>query len=436
MKILFLHQNFPAQFRALAERIAGQPGNTVIAFRQSRRDVDMPGVGIVSYQFVRGPMQGQHPLLVELESKVLRAEAVLEASRRLRDKGWTPDVIVAHPGWGEAMLVKSVWPTAKLVAYMEYFYSAVGQDFNFDPEFPEHSLAAMARLRLKNTPVLHALHESDAMWTATAWQRSLFPEWAQDRIRVIHEGVDKEYFKPNAKAQFQIAGKDVTLTANDEVITYASRSLEPVRGFHVFMRALPEILKRRPKAHVVIMGSEKASYGAEPVGHQSWLHALFSEVGEQLDPNRVHIVGFLPKDAYRSVLQVSRAHVYLTYPFVLSWSMVEALACGARVVGSRTGPVEEVMPPGSERYMFNFFDVPGLVDSVCAALTRTQKQRLADRKAARARIEEEFSIDWQTRQLLDLLGEVITDRSADQQAAIRAGQRVTQGVRKRKPTKK
>lgn len=433
MKVLFLHQNFPAQFRVLAERLASQPGNEVLAFRQNRHAIEVPGVGLLSYRFLNQPLEKQHPLLPELESKMLRAEAVAEAARRLKARGWNPHVIVTHPAWGEALLVKDVWPAAKLVSYVEYFYSPTGQDFNFDPEFPERSLEALSRLRFKNTPVLHALHESDAMWTATAWQRSIFPEWAQPRIRVVHEGVDMEYFRPDPQASFAIAGKDVTLKAGDEVISYASRSLEPVRGFHVFMRALPEILERRPKAHVVIMGREEACYAPGPKEHASWLRAMLEEVGERLDPARVHVVGFLPREAYRTVLQVSRAHVYLTYPFVLSWSVVEALACGARLVGSRTGPVEEVMPPGSDRYLFHFFDVPALVESVCAALARTPRQVEADRKAARAHVEKEFSTTWQARSLIDLLDEVVTDRSPQQAAAIKAGQKVSPPPRPRKP---
>jgi len=424
MKILFLHQNFPAQFKAIAERLAGQPGNEVLAFRQNRHEVAVQGVGILSYRFVSKPVDGQHPLLAELEAKILRGEAAADAARRLKARGWSPDVIVAHPGWGEALMVKDVWPDAKLVCYAEYFYAPRGQDFNFDPEFTERDPNVIARLGLKNMPMLHALHASDALWTSTAWQRSIFPEWVQPRIRVIHEGVDMDYFRPDPKASFVVSGKDVTLKAGDEVITYATRSLEPVRGFHVFMRALPEILERRPNAHVVIVGKEEATYGPEPKQHKSWLERMLQEVGPRLDPARVHITGFLPKEAYRKVLQVSAAHVYLTYPFILSWSVVEALACGARLVGSRTGPVEEVMPANSERYTFNFFDVPGLVDSVCEALERKPAQIAADRKAARAQVEEEFSIAWQTRAVLNLLDEVVTARSPKQAAAIKAGQKI------------
>jgi glycosyltransferase involved in cell wall biosynthesis len=390
MKYLFLHQNFPAQFRVIAEALAADKGNEVLALCQHRRPSTLANVGVATYRFLREPLANQHPLLQEMEAKVLRAEAVAEACRNLRKKGWTPDVVVAHPGWGESMLIREVWPQVRLVSYVEYFYAAEGQDFNFDPEFTVHDESVLAKLRLKNTVNLHALNDSDALWTATEFQRNTFPAWARERIQVIHEGVDMEALKPNPKASITIAGKNLVLTAADEVVTYASRSLEPLRGFHVFMRALPALLKARPKAHVVIMGKEETTYGAPPRGHASWLQQLIKEVGPQLDPARVHLVGFLPPEIYRAVLQISRAHVYLTYPFVLSWSAVEALSSGARLVAADTGPVREILPPGSDPYVFDFFDAKALVAATCRALARTPAQIAADAKDARAVVKANY----------------------------------------------
>lgn len=390
MKYLFLHQNFPAQFRVIAEALAAEKGNEVLALCQHRRPSTLANVGVATYRFLREPLANQHPLLQEMEAKVLRAEAVAEACRNLRKKGWTPDVVVAHPGWGESMLIREVWPQVRLVSYVEYFYAAQGLDFNFDPEFEVQDETVLAKLRLKNTVNLHALNDSDALWTATEFQRNTFPAWVRDRIQVIHEGVDMAALKPNPKASITIAGKNLTLTAADEVVTYASRSLEPLRGFHVFMRALPGLLKARPKAHVVIMGKEETTYGAPPRGHASWLQQMIKEVGPQLDPARVHLVGFLPPEVYRAVLQISRAHVYLTYPFVLSWSAVEALSCGARLVVADTGPVREILPPGSEPYVFDFFDAQALVTATSRALARSPEQIVADAKAARAVVKAHY----------------------------------------------
>jgi len=145
------------------------------------------------------------------------------------------------PTGGETLFIKDVWPEVKLICYFEYYYSAAGQDFDFDPEFSESTLAGLARLRMKNTTMQHALEVADAGWSPTKWQQKTYPQWARSKIDVIHEGVDTDYFKPNAKASFNIANKNITLTRQDEVITFSARALEPVRGFHVFMRALPDL---------------------------------------------------------------------------------------------------------------------------------------------------------------------------------------------------
>ncbi len=390
MKYLFIHQNFPAQFLDISRYLAEDKKSEVLALRQVDNGVKVPGVGIVTYPLQTAPLKKQHPYLAELEPKVIRGEAVAAAARQLKAKGWVPDVIVAHPGWGEVLFIKDVFPDARLVCYCEYFYSPEGQDFNFDPEFQDNSFESLVRLKMKNNVFLQALQDADACWSPSEWQRSTFPTWAQDKISVINEGVDAGYFKPDPKAHFSIENKGVQLTADDEVITYAARSLEPARGFHVFMRALPTILQRRPNAHVVIMGREQASYGPEPDGHRSWLQKLLAEVGDQLDPRRVHIVGFLPKEHYRAVLQVSSAHVYFTYPFILSWSVLDAQAAGAPLVASDTGPLHEAIPPSGIRYLFDFFDAADLVSKLEAALDRTPKEQAADKKKVSAWLAERY----------------------------------------------
>ncbi len=369
MKYLFIHQNFPAQFLDISRVLAADKSNEVLALRQMDSGIKVEGVGILRYPLQSAPQSTQHPYLEEMEAKVIRGEAVAAAARGLKAKGWIPDVIVAHPGWGEALFIKDVFPDARLICYFEYFYNREGQDFNFDTEFPDYTFESLVRLKMKNSVFLHALQDADAGWTPSKWQRSTFPKWAQKKISVIPEGVDREFFKPNTRAKFVVVNKGITLTRKDKVITYVSRSLEPVRGFHSFMRALPEILRRHPDAHVVILGNKKASYGAEPDDHESWVEKMLAEVGDELDPARVHVVGFLPKEQYRAVLQVSSAHAYLTYPFILSWSFLDAIACGARVVASRTKPVTEIT---GERYpfLFDFFSKTELVEKLSSLLIK------------------------------------------------------------------
>jgi glycosyltransferase involved in cell wall biosynthesis len=402
MKILFIHQNFPAQFRYLADHLAKTGKHELLAFKQPPT-TEFEGVGVASYRFLRKPNENTHPLLRDMEAKVLRGEAVAEALRRLKEKGYTPDVIVAHPGWGEALFIKDVWPKVKLVCYFEYYYKAIAQDFDFDTEFSELTLPGLARLRLKNSAMLHALDVADAGWSPTKWQQKAFPRWAQGKINIIHEGIDSDYFSPNPKARFSMAKKKLTFTRNDEVITYAARALEPVRGFHVFMRALPQLLAERPNAHVVIMGHEKATYGQEPEGYATWLEKMLDEIGEGIDPKRVHIVGFLNRDQYRAILQVSKAHVYLTYPFILSWSLLEAMACGAPIVASNTAPITEFIKDGKTGRLFDFFDTTALIKTVAIQLDATESESAKMTGEARKLIETKFGQQACIAQLMALI---------------------------------
>lgn len=390
MKILFIHQNFPAQFSQLAQHLIAQSGHELLALMQPpARSVE--GVGVVAYRFQHGTHDDIHPLLSEMEAKVLRGEAVADAAHRLKAKGWIPDVIIGHPGWGELLFIRDIFPQAKLVVYCEYYYHATGQDFNFDREFQDDSQETLQRMKLKNTVMLNALAEADVAYTPTQWQRETYPKALQNQIQVIHDGIDTDYFKPNPEAIFQIANKNVALHAWDEVITYAARSLEPVRGFHQFMRSLPEVLEKRPNAHVIIMGAVPASYGVEPNGFASWQEKMLAEVGHLLDPQRVHFTGFLPKAQYLKALQVSRVHVYLTYPFLLSWSMLEAMACGALIVGSDTAPVIEIIKSGKNGVTVPFFDTQKLAQTLISQLKSTSEKNQTIRRAARAVIEKDFN---------------------------------------------
>jgi glycosyltransferase involved in cell wall biosynthesis len=410
MKILFIHQNFPAQFSHLAKHLVKTGGHELLALKQPPSST-FEGVGVAAYKFLHQSEANTHPLLKEMEAKVLRGEAVAEAARRLKAKGYTPDVIVAHPGWGEVLFIKDVWPEAKLICYFEYYYNAIGQDFDFDSEFPAATLEGLSRLHLKNVTMQQALEVADAGWAPTKWQLSTYPKWTHKKIDIIHEGVDTDYFKPDSKASFTIANKNITLTCDDEVITFAARALEPVRGFHVFMRALPKLLAQRPNAHVVIMGHEKASYGPEPEDSSSWLDKLLAEMGAEIDPSRVHIVGFLAKDLYRSVLQVSKVHVYLTYPFILSWSLLEAMAIGVPIAASNTAPIKEFIKDGKIGVLHDFFDTQELINAVIKQLNEKQSQLDKQSKNARALVVNNFQQKECVEQLFKLIEAVIDSKA-------------------------
>jgi len=387
-RILFIHQNFPGQFGHVAEALA-DAGHEVVALGTQTRQV--PGVRCLGYA-VRAPAQpSQDEAVRDFETKVVRGLACARAMERLRAEGFVPDVIVAHPGWGEALFCKDIWPQARLLVFAEFFYGAEGSDFGFDPEFASPHPAALHRLRLKNTALLHAYAAADGGYAPTVWQHSRIPAEYRARFDVAFDGIDTLVASPDAAAWVQLRRKGARLAAGDEVITFVNRNLEPYRGFHIFMRALPEILRRRPKAHVLIIGGNEVSYGAKPAGGGTWREKLLAEVGASLPSARVHFLGFVSYADYLRVLQVSACHVYLTYPFVLSWSCLEAMSAGCPVVGSRTAPVQEVIEHGQDGLLVDFFDIPALVQQVCDVL-EDPKKYLPLRQRARAKVVERYDL--------------------------------------------
>ncbi|MDB5914512.1 MAG: glycosyl transferase group 1 [Ramlibacter sp.] len=330
------------------------------------------GVRFLRYAPTALPRGSDIEVARDFETKVARGAACASAMDRLKQQGFSPDVIVAHPGWGEALFCKDVWPLARLVIYAEFFYGAEGADYGFDPEFAVDSVGQRARLRLKNTVHLHAFAAADTIYAPTQWQRGRLPAQYQARTQVMFDGIDTDAAVPDAAAFIQLQRAGVRLVHGDEVITFVNRNLEPYRGFHTFMRALPDILARRPKAHCVIVGRDAVSYGAPPPGGGTWREALLREVGGRLPMDRVHFLGGIPYADYLRVLQVSACHVYLTYPFVLSWSCMEALSAGCTVVASRTGPVEEVVTHDVTGRLVDFFDVQALADEVVDVLRDPQ----------------------------------------------------------------
>lgn len=319
---------------------------------------------------VRAPnTSGAHHYLTSFETAIRRGQDVVRACLQMRAKGFVPDLVVGHPAWGELLFVKDVFPDARLIAYFEFFYGAEGRDVGFDPEFPLQT-DTRYKLRIRNSTQLQALAACDAGISPTQWQRSTYPAHEQSRIRVIHEGLDLDVLCFNPDARFVLPGGR-QLSRNDKVVTYVSRQLEPYRGFHVFMRALPDLQKRLPDARFVIVGANGVSYGTQPPQpHKSYREMLLAEVGDRLDLERIHFVGRIPYPDYVSLLQISMLHIYLTYPFVLSWSMLEAMACGAPILGSATPPVKEVIRDGENGFLFEFFDREQLVERAVDILQR------------------------------------------------------------------
>lgn len=375
MNVLFIHQNFPGQFIHLSAELARNQMNRIVALGMNDRPVPRD-VELRRYSLLRPAAVETHPLLRDQESHVLRAEACAAAALKLKQEGFVPDIIIAHPGWGEALFIKDVFPAAKLLIYCEYYYALEGQDVGFDPDEPPLDFQKKARLRLKNATNLLSLQIADAAISPTHWQKSTYPKWAQEKISVIHDGIDTErlQFNPNAKLTLEKAGKQIDFSPGDEVLAYVSRNLEPTRGFHQLMRSLPRILLERPGAHVIIVGGDEVSYGYPAPSGMSWKEHMLQEVGGQLDLSRVHFLGKIPYSHYLALLSIARVHAYWTTPFVLSWSFLESCFSGAHIVASATPPVQEFSDIFSVQTR-PFHDVHAFSDAIIQGLMIPERRK-------------------------------------------------------------
>ena len=403
MNILFIHQNFPGQFKFLAPALV-KSGHKVTAMTMQKNDQSTwQGVQLVNYTAKRGTTPNVHPWVSDFETKTIRAEACFKAALQMKQQGFMPDVIVAHHGWGESLFLKEVWPKAKLGIYCEFFYHPHGADVGFDPEFPATDEGEVCRLRLKNLNNLLHFEVADAGISPTHWQASTFPEPFKNKITVVHDGIDTLAVAPNPAVSLTLkmsSGQDLVLTRQDEVITFVNRNLEPYRGYHTFMRALPQLLKERPNARVLLVGADDVSYGARPdaakYGAAKWKDIFAKEVRGQIsdaDWQRVHFLGHVPYQYFIPLLQLSTVHVYLTYPFVLSWSLLEAMSAGCAIVASDTQPLREAIVHNETGKLIDFFDASALADSVCELLNNPEERK---RLGANARAFAQANYDLQT----------------------------------------
>ena len=356
MRLLFVHQNFPGQYRHLAAWYAAQPGCEVVAVGEKRNLLrarpPVPGVKLLAYELA--PAKGD-----SLQRAIARGKTVAAGAARLRAAGFVPDVVFAHIGWGEALFLKDVFPESRVLLYCEFFYRSRGADFGFDPEFPA-TPEKLLRLRVMNAPLLMSLDAADFGVAPTRWQHRQFPAVHKPRIAIVHDGIDTERACPQGDRE-------------EDLVTYVARNLEPYRGFHVFMRAIPEIQRRRPKARVVIVGGDEVSYSPRLPPGETYRARMLRELEGRIDLSRVHFLGRVPYAQYRDVLRRSSVHVYLTYPFVLSWSLLEAMSAGCLVVASRTPPVEEVIRDGENGLLVDFFSPAAIAGRVEEALSRKDR---------------------------------------------------------------
>ena len=389
MKLLFVHQNFPGQFLHLAPEMQRRGHDVrVLTDAAHQNPSDVP---VQRYTFKAEKVDpGATRLGRNYTTMSDRGVVVARMARQMRAKGYVPDVILGHSGWGETLFLKEVWPEAKLLVYAEFYYRGIGSDVGFDAEFRAESFDQVMISQGRSAHLGQALLHADRGISPTEWQASRHPQRLRAMIEVIFDGVDCDRLAPNPEARIALPdGRE--LVVGDEVLTFVNRNLEPYRGYHIFMRALPAVLAARPAAQVVIVGGDEVSYGAAPKDGGNWKEIFLAEVRDRLDMSRVHFVGKLPYDRYVDLMHVSRAHAYLTYPFVLSWSMLEAMAAGALVVGSKTAPVEEVIEDGVTGRLVEFFDVARWSAALTEALAEPETF-VPLRAAARALVRERYDL--------------------------------------------
>ena len=387
MKILFLHPNFPAQFRHLATVLGQDPRNTVI-YATNRREGNIAGVNKVIYGKSREVRPETHHYVRPLESAVLEAQGVYRVLQKLKDRGFYPDIVYGHSGWGPTLFIKDIFPQATLLCYFEWYYRAYGSDASFDPSEPL-SADDEARIRVKNAPILLDLVSCDRGLSPTQWQRSQFPPEFQSKIKVHHDGIDTNYFQPLPNAKLSLPRINLDLTEVEEIVTYVARGMEPYRGFPQLIETISVLQQKRPRCHFVIVGKNRVAYGKNLPDGKTYKEAMLEKFS--LDLSRVHFTDLLPYEEYLQVLQASSVHIYLTRPFVLSWSMLEALSTGCLIVASDTAPVTEVIEDNVNGLLVNFFDPQQISDRVIEALDNPERMT-AIRDRARKTILESYDL--------------------------------------------
>ncbi len=367
MNIIFLHRNFPAQFKFLALELAKDKNNNVFFVTNNENTQPFGGIKKVIYKLKRQVPDDCHRYLRFYEESIIHGQSAAEALISLQMQGFEPDVIFGH-SWGSSLFVKEVFPDVPYVAHLEWYYNPVNSDVDFGGK--ELDIDAKASLKIKNSHILQDLVSCDYGISPTQWQKAQFPAAFADKIKVMHEGIDVDFCRPDENAEFKVPNTNITLTKKDEILTYATRGMEEYRGFPEFMKAASILMKQRPNLHVLIGGEDRVCYGRH-LQNDTFKKKMLREL--DFDMSRLHFAGSLMYKDYVKLLQVSTAHVYLTYPFVLSWSFLEAMAAGCRIIASDTPPVKEVMKDGYNGILTDFYDIDALVQKVNMVLDDRNK---------------------------------------------------------------
>ncbi len=384
MRILFLHDNFPAQFGPIGDYLAKKGWD--VTFGTQREGAKSAHIKIFNYKPHRAVTKGVHPYAGTFEKAAINGQAAARACLALKAKGYSPDVMMAHSGWGPGMYLKDVWPDARYLGYFEWYYQPVGPDVAFLSGEDRQNEDQLLRTRGRNAPILLDLAACDYGLVPTNYQKSQFPPIIDEKLKVLHDGVDADIYAPKPGARLVLPGLD--LSDVDELVTYVARGMEPYRGFPQFMAAAAEVLRRRPNAHVVVVGEDRVAYGKKLEEGDSWKKRMLAQ--HSFDGKRLHFTGLIPRDQYLKVLQASSVHVYLTVPFVLSWSMMESMSAGCVVLGSDTDPVRELIEDGKNGVLVDFHNVQQIARAIVRILENPGKYAPV-RAAARETIVSQYA---------------------------------------------
>lgn len=381
MKILFIHPNFPGQFKHLVKFFAKNPNNEVIFICTYGNNLDYKNVKKIYHKPAKDEGNKTHRYLKSMEKAAYAAQSVWKACSKLKEKNYIPDVIYAHAGWGDSILLKDIFPEVPFIAYMEYYYHAFGGDANYNPNRAIHS-DKVAKVRFNNAHILLSLESCDYAVSPTEWQASRHPEMFRDKFKVIHEGIDIDYIE-------KIEKLDIASFKDKTIITYAARNFESYRGFEQVMCAIELLMKKNKDLYFVMIGNDEVSYGHKlPNGetHRERMSKILD-----LDHTRITWLGPLSYEKFIAVLKNSTIHIYLTVPFVLSWSLLESMACGCSIISSDTEPVKEVITDQENGILVDFFDHHDIAKKVLYLLENKElRQKIGQN--AKETIKDRFDL--------------------------------------------
>jgi glycosyltransferase involved in cell wall biosynthesis len=398
MHILFVHPNFPAQFGHVASHLARHHGHRC-TFVSERPPGNSDGVERIQYRNLGGATNSTHYCSRTFENAVWHTHGVFQALKARPDI--RPDLIVGHSGFGSTLFLRELYPGRPIVNYFEYFYRTVGSDMDFRPDFPTQELDRL-RARARNAMILLDLDNCDFGYCPTQWQRARFPVEYQSKLRVIFDGIDTEVWKPQPGLPRRVG--NYTIPDGVKVVTYATRGMEAMRGFDVFMKSANLLCKRRPDVLFLIAGRDRVAYGNDTrvTGGKTFKAWVLSQ--GDYDLRRFVFLDLLSPLELAKLFCLTDLHVYLTVPFVVSWSLLNALACGTTVLASDTDPVREVITDGHNGLLTDFFDHEAMADRVEQVLDRPDDYRHLG-AAAVERIRQQYSLDVCLPQMLRLYEE-------------------------------